>query len=199
MSELTTDTLRTSMWWNPFTTERVRLSSPYSPDECRKRVYGNIYSFWRGTDPTSPFSGGRWVRSFILSMSSTVALNRFMVFRFQHAFQPYAKVRIRPAAINSASVTIRLSLHPIIRAGLALLLVAFMGVFLLSLLGAVGVVMPFAPNVPDPLSVVRVASFVYGALYLFYLGGFWISRDERVYLVSAIQRVLRASDALPGA
>ena len=187
------------MWWNPFTVERVRLNSPFSPDECRKRVYANIYSFWRGTDPASPFSGGRWGRSFILSMNSTAAWNRFVVFRFQNTFQPYAKVKIHPATMNSSSVTIRLSLHPIIRAGWAILLTVFAGVFLLSLLGTVGVVISFAPRIPDPLGVVRAASLVHGVLYLLYVGFFWISHDERVYLVGSIQKVLRASDVFRGA
>lgn len=191
MGELTTRDLTTSIWWNPFTIERIRLRTPLSPDECVQRIQANTYSYaswrWLGDDPEKrPFSGTAKRDQFALIKNTL---------QFRNSFRPNAKCVILPDATSAdgSIINIRLSLHVFVRIWLLFPITIVSAMMLLSLAGATGIIW-FGPDQYIPLGFFAMAILAGSMTYLFYLLAFWFSRGERVFLVETLQRILQASD-----
>jgi len=180
MKELTTRNLTTSMWWNPFTVERMRWRTPLSPDECVRRIQANMYSFWRGDSPERPFVG-------------VTRRNRFTLYKntpyFRNSFRPIAKVVILPSMAEGAIISIRLSLLVFTRIWWSLVLIGLGALLLLSGAG-VAVNVALGPDPSSPLSVLAIAVVAGCVAYLLYVGAFWFSRGEQVFPVETLQRTL---------
>jgi hypothetical protein len=199
MGELTTRDLTTSIWWNPFTIERIRLRTPHSPDECIRRIQANInsYTYWRGEnwrtdDPAKRPFLGRAGHSHFTLVKNPKSTQDFLK---GNAFPPVAIGEILPdaASADGSIISIRLSLHLFARIWWTLLL-AFLGALLfLGWAGAIGVV-SLGPDPYTPLGFIVGAALAGCVAYLFYLMAFWLSRGERVFLVTTLQHVLQASE-----
>jgi hypothetical protein len=197
MRELTTRDLTTSIWWNPYTIEHIRLRTPLSPDECIRRIQANInsYKYWRGEnwrtdDPAKrPFVG-------------TAGRDRFTIGKnmpnFRSSFRPLAKgVMLPDPTIAEGAITdMRLSLSVFVRIWWSLLLIGFGVAFLLSCFGAAGVI-DVGRDLSNPFLVLVAAGTAGIMFYPFYVLAFWFSRRERVFLVETLQRILDASDLYP--
>jgi hypothetical protein len=205
MNELTTRDLTASIWWNPFTVERIRLRTPLSPDECIQRIQANInsYKYWRGEnwrtdDPAErPFVGAARRDHFTLVKNSMSTQDFLPVKR--SSFRPIAKGEILPDAANAGGsvISIRLFLHVWTRAMILLLMAGFAGAFLLSFLGAAGVI-DVGRELSNPFEVLTVAVVSGIMFYPFYVLLFSFTRGERVFLVKTLQRILQASDLYSG-
>lgn len=190
MSEPTTSGLRTSIWWNPFTVERIRLRTSLTPEECIQRIRAHIYSRWRGTDQTLPFVGMTRRDRFFL-FRNPIRIMYGITFRFNNGFRPIARGVVAPDAVDGTAVTIRLSLHVYYRIWWAFNVASFAGALVLSFLGAAGIV-EIDPGFSQPLTVLLVAILAGGGFYLFYVIAFWFVRRDRVYLVETLQKILQA-------
>lgn len=179
--------LSRTIWWNPFTVERVSLTTSLTTDECIERLRANIYSFWRGTDQSVPFLG-------------TARRHRFTVVKntphFRNAFRPFAYGVLRSDGGNGTVISIRLALALVTRVWWGVLLGGFVVVFLLSLLGVAGI---FEVNrsLSQPFNVAIAAVSTGTLFYPLYVLGAFISRGERAFLITSVQQILHASVILP--
>ena len=172
-----------TMWWNPFTVERVTLRSPHTPDECRAGIRANIYTLWHGVDPALPFNG-RVRRNHFALCKNTPGL--------RSAFRPIAYGAVRADSVQGTVISIRLAMGLLTRIWWTVLLMSFAVAFLLSFLGATGILV-LDPTLSDPF-IVLLAAVIAGAMfYPFYLIMFWLTRRERGFLVDSLHTILDAS------
>jgi hypothetical protein len=85
-------------------------------------------------------------------------------------------------------------LHVVTLISISLLPAGFAGAFLLSCLGAAGVIDVGSRDLSNPFEVLTVAVAVGIMFYPLYALLFSFTRGERVFLVGTLQRSLQASD-----
>lgn len=192
MSEPATRNPRTSIWWNPFTVERIRLRTSLSPDECIQHIGARIYSFWRGADPALPFVGTTSRARFTLYRNPTRVSRNGTPYHLSNRFSPIAHGVLVPGAAEGTLIDIRLSLHTFVRIWWSLLLLSFTGAFVLSVLDAAGIV-AISPEMSHPLLVLAISIVVFCPFYAFYVSAFWFVRRQRAFLVETLQTILQAS------
>jgi hypothetical protein len=174
------------MWWNPFTVERFTLTTPLFVDECTQRLRANVDWTWDGyASHAPPFVG--WVGQ-----------HRFTILRrrrFSNNLCPLAHGTLQMGADGKTTIRIRIAVAlfnrvifslPLLTVGLALVL-AFLGALGLfptdHLLSAAVIVGGFGAF---------AAAFVYSGYLLF----FWFVREDRLFLITTLERVLQTSEHL---
>ncbi len=187
MNVMTTRTLPTSIWWNPFTVERVNLTTSLSADECLQRIRVNCYSLWRGTDRSSPFVGRVRRHRFTIKKNTPY---------FKNDLRPIAYGAVCSDPVSGSTISIRLSLMLFVRLWWGILLGGFAVAFLLSFLGAAGI-FEITPSLSEPRNVFIAAIVVAIFSYPSYVFACFISRREREFLIECLQQILEATVIYP--
>jgi hypothetical protein len=193
MGELSARDVRATMWWNPFTVERLRVQTSLTPHDCIQRLQEQLYpnydvAYMLRLEPRDPF----------VPFYGRAHGNRFALFkntpRFQNPFRPLATGVILPSASGGSLIRLRLSLHNIAYVFWGIVLLLYAGLFVISCLGTAGILFA-ASSVPNPVLVVFVGGLLIGAVvYPYYAVCAALSVSEQVFLVSTLMQVLEASD-----
>ena len=172
---------------NPFGTERHRLVTRLSPEECRDRLSALLATQqdqWRilgGPPPGRPLTG-------------TMAEDRFSVSKFttgRQSFKTFASGRLVPTP-DGTEVTIRLGIHPIVLGFVALMTLLVLSFVLLDLVGMA----LRNPNQPQA-SLNPVPLLMLGGLVAMVAIGRYMARHDGAYLLGVLRDALEAEPPAP--